>query len=74
MSLREIFAHNLKAERRAKGLSQEDLAGLAEIDRTYVSLLERSEYSASIDMVEKLAKALDIAPTKLMQKPTDNCE
>ena len=58
MALRDVFAVNLKALRQAKGLTQETLAGLAEIDRTYVSLLERCEYSASLDLIEKLAEAL----------------
>jgi transcriptional regulator with XRE-family HTH domain len=69
MRLREIFAFNLKRLRRAKQLSQEALAGIAEIDRTYVSLLERCEYSASLDLIEKLADALEVAPADLLSKP-----
>ena len=66
MRLRRIFAANLRARRNAKGLSQEDLADLAEIDRTYVSLLERCEYSASLDVVERIAVALNIDPSDLL--------
>lgn len=40
MEIREVFARNLKAARRAKGLSQEELAHEAGIDRTYISSLE----------------------------------
>jgi transcriptional regulator with XRE-family HTH domain len=57
MDIREVFALNLRRARNAKGLSQEGLAHEADVDRTYVSALERSKYSATIDMVDKLAKA-----------------
>ena len=40
MEIREIFAGNLKKYRKAKGLSQEDLAHQSELDRTYISALE----------------------------------
>lgn len=69
MDIREIFALNLKAYRKAKGLSQEELAHLAGIDRTYVSLLERRIYSASIDVVQQLATALEIEPDELLKPP-----
>lgn len=70
MSLRETFALNLKRIRQARRLSQEDLAGLAGIDRTYVSLLERCEYSATLDMIEKIARALGAAPATLLEDPS----
>ena len=66
MRLRQIFAANLRARRNARGLSQEDLADLAEIDRTYVSLLERCEYSASLDVVERIAVALNVDASELL--------
>lgn len=49
-------------------MSQEALANEAEIDRTYVSALERGIYAASIDMIEKLAQVLDIDPMLLLQQ------
>jgi transcriptional regulator with XRE-family HTH domain len=70
MDIREVFARNLRNARNAKGLSQEALAYEAGVDRTYVSALERSEYSATIDMVDKLAKALEIEANTLLQRPT----
>jgi DNA-binding XRE family transcriptional regulator len=54
MTLREVLAENLKRHRLATGLSQEELAHRADIDRTYVSSLERGRYSASIDKIESL--------------------
>lgn len=47
-------------------MSQEALADAAGIDRTYVSALERQVYSASLDMVAKLAGALKVPPDSLL--------
>lgn len=69
MEIREVFARNLRAARQAKGLSQEELAHLAEIDRTYISSLERSVYSASIDVVDRLAMILGIEASELLKRP-----
>jgi transcriptional regulator with XRE-family HTH domain len=69
MSLRDVFAANLRKARHAAGLSQEDLAYRAEIDRKYVSNLERSVNAASIDMIETLAGALDVEPADLLRRP-----
>lgn len=66
MEIREIFAFNLKQYRQARGLSQEELAHRAELDRTYISALERCVYAASIDVVEKLATVLEIEPADLL--------
>ena len=69
MEIREVFARNLRAARRAKGLSQEELAHRAGIDRTYISSLERSVYHASIDVVDRLASALDLDAAELLKRP-----
>jgi transcriptional regulator with XRE-family HTH domain len=66
MVLRDVFGRNLRQQRLLKGLSQEGLAADAGIDRTYVSALERGVYSASIDMIEKLAAVLEIPPHALL--------
>jgi transcriptional regulator with XRE-family HTH domain len=68
MSIREVFARNLRKARHSQGLSQEALAYEASIDRTYVSALERGVYGATIDMVEKLAAVLDVEPSSLLQR------
>lgn len=61
-----MFARNLKALRLAKGLSQEELAHLADIDRTYISSLERCVYNASIDVVQRLASVLGVEASDLL--------
>ena len=70
MDIREVFARNLRKPRHAKGLSQEGLAHEAGIDRTYISALERGAYSATIVMVDKLATALGVDPSRLLQRPS----
>ncbi|MBD9446711.1 MULTISPECIES: helix-turn-helix transcriptional regulator [unclassified Rhizobium] len=67
MEIRETFARNLRRMRQAKGLSQEDLAYKADIDRTYVSSLERAVYSPTIEVVDKLAKALGTDAAELLK-------
>ncbi|MBB3289175.1 transcriptional regulator with XRE-family HTH domain [Rhizobium sp. BK347] len=63
-----MLARNLKAARLAKGLSQEELAHRAGIDRTYISSLERSIYNASIDVVDRLAKVLETEASDLLKR------
>ena len=69
MHVREILAYNLKKYRRSRGMSQEELAHRADIDRTYVSLLERRVYSATIDTLGKMAEALEIDSDVLLKRP-----
>ena len=66
MQLRTVFARNVRMLREAAKLSQEDLAAAAQIDRTYVSALERAKYSASLDTVERIARALSVPPERLI--------
>jgi transcriptional regulator with XRE-family HTH domain len=66
MELRQVFARNLRKARKSAGVSQEELAYRAELDRTYVSALERCLYSASLDTIERLANALEVEPAALL--------
>ena len=68
MSLREIVAGNLRRLRHAKGISQEELADGAGINRNYVGMLEREEHSATVDMLEKIATVLEIDPIELFRR------
>ncbi|MGA2543258.1 MAG: helix-turn-helix transcriptional regulator [Verrucomicrobiota bacterium] len=52
------FGQNVRRFREAKGLSQEALAELAGLDRTYVSDIERGRRNLGIKNVARLAKAL----------------
>ncbi|MEJ1937109.1 helix-turn-helix transcriptional regulator [Nostoc sp. NIES-2111] len=66
MKSRRALAQNLRRIRRERGMSQEALAMAADIDRSYVSLLETERYSASVDMLDKLAAALKASPHALL--------
>lgn len=68
MEIRAVFAQNLKRCRQLRGLSQEELAHRAEIDRTYISSLERCVYAASIEVVDQLANALDMEACDLLRR------
>jgi transcriptional regulator with XRE-family HTH domain len=57
---RKLFAENMRALRTARKMSQEDLAGAAQIDRSYVSLIENEHFSISLDQIEKIADALGV--------------
>ena len=70
MNARDILAKNLRALRRTKGWSQEELADRAQIDRTYVSALERCIYAASVDVLDRLANALGVTVATLFDEGT----
>ena len=65
---RRIFAENLRKARHAKKLSQEDLAELANLHRTYVGSVERAERNVSIDNMERLAAAVGVALPELLRE------
>lgn len=71
MVLRAVLATNLRRLRNERGLSQEALADLAGIDRTYVSSLERQRYAATVDMLDRLAAALSVPVLALVGAPWD---
>ncbi|MDR1327122.1 MAG: helix-turn-helix domain-containing protein [Heliobacteriaceae bacterium] len=64
-TLAKKFAIRIKFERIKKKLSQEKLAGLAGIGRTTLTQIEGQTSSPTLDVVEKLAKALGFEPYEL---------
>ena len=67
----EIFGKVLRELRVANKLSQEKLAEYCDLDRTYISLLERGQRQPTITTIFKLAKALNITPSALIKKVED---
>lgn len=63
---RRVLADNVKAARKALGLSQEALALEADIDRTYISGIERGLRNPSLDLIAKLAAKLQKTPSELL--------
>jgi len=68
-SARAHIAANIRRLRKAMGLSQEQLAELAQLHRTYVSQLERCVTNISINRLERLAQVLEVDVTELLQPP-----
>jgi transcriptional regulator with XRE-family HTH domain len=60
MNLRERVAKNIIDRRKSLGLSQEDLAKRAGLNRAYVGKIENARFSVTIDTIEKIAHALEV--------------
>ena len=64
-NIKEILAANIRENRRKRGLTQEKLAEKADMSLHYLATLELGNNFPSGEMLEKLAKALDIQPFQL---------
>lgn len=65
--LKESLSQNIKRLRKERGISQEKLALRAEIDRSYMSELERCLANPSIDALLRISNALEVSPSELLQ-------
>ena len=61
-----IVARNVRALRKAAALSQEELAHRADVDRTYISQVERKQRNVTIVVLARIAAALEVTPDKLL--------
>ena len=66
MTLIVTFGRNVRQARKDKGWTQEQLAFEAGVKRAYLSEVENGQRNVSLDVVEKLARALDLEPSTLM--------
>ena len=64
----KIIGQRIRNYRTQKGLSQEKLAELAGCHPTYIGQLERGEKNATLESVEKIASAMDISLSELVDK------
>lgn len=71
MKLRDQVGLNIQNLRRERGISQEDLALMAKVNRGYMGKLENAKYSASLDMIEKISRALNVEPSVLLARDSD---
>lgn len=65
------FGKAVRGHRKRAGYSQEELAGRAGIHRTYIGGIERGERNPTLVMIHRLAIALDIAPSHLLEDPPE---
>ncbi len=70
MDVHRKFGDNVRKHRKATGLSQEQFALKHDIDRTYVSGIERGKRNPTIEIVAKFAKALGVPISELF----DGCD
>lgn len=71
MDVRNRLALNIKRLRKARGWSQEALADAVPIDRTYISGIERKVRNPTIDVIERIARALDVPAGSLLDEPSE---
>ncbi len=68
MNINKIFGIRVREKRIALNLSQEKLANMANIDRTYLPDIENGKRNVSLTVAEKIAKALNVPLTKLLEE------
>lgn len=68
MKIEVAFAEVLKEARRESGISQDQLARMANLDRTFISLLERGLRQPSLKSIFQIASALNLEPDTLVTK------
>ncbi len=68
--LKRGLAQSVKLRRKELGLSQEELADMAEIDRTYASQIERGVANPSLEVLYRVARSLEIDLPVLMTVST----
>lgn len=64
----EVFGKNVQKHRKEKQLSQEKLAEIANVHRTYIGMIERAEKNITLRNMEKIAKALKVEIADLVKK------
>ncbi|WP_246166930.1 helix-turn-helix domain-containing protein [Oryzomonas japonica] len=70
--LTQILSENLRFLRNQRGLSQEELAEVCGIHRTYVGSIERGERNVTLSSLELFASALNVSVPRLLMKNLGN--
>ncbi len=68
IGLRKILASNIRDHRRQKSLSQEQLADICGLHRTYIGSVERAERNVTLSTLESLANALKVSVPDILTK------
>ena len=64
----EVFGRNVQKYRKEREISQEKLAEIAGVHRTYVGMIERAEKNITLRNMEKIANALSVKIKDLLEK------
>ena len=67
-SILDIFARNVKKRRNELGISQEKLAELSGLHRTYIGMIESSEKNITLLNIQKISKALNVEISTLLKE------
>ncbi len=67
MTLVKAFGQVLRETRKNSGISQEALALICGLDRTFISLLERGQRQPTLSSIFSIAEALEIQPSKMLE-------
>lgn len=67
MTINQFIGNKIREVRKNKGISQEKLALDASIDRTYICDIENGNRNISLEIIEKISKALNIKISLLFQ-------
>lgn len=70
--MRDVLAYWIRLLRVEKGWSQERLAHECDLDRTYVSAVERSRWNVSLANIERMGAALGVEPWQLLKPPDES--
>ena len=71
MEIQAVFAENMKKYRKRAKITQEELAELCNTDYRYIGQIETGRRCPSLEFIEKIATALNIAPYLLFYEETD---
>jgi transcriptional regulator with XRE-family HTH domain len=74
MDIRKLFGANVRHYRLAAGLSQEAVAERMDVDRAYVSMIERGGQNATLLSIHEAAQALGVMPADLLADPPASSE
>ena len=68
--IRDLFAMNLRRLRHDRRVSQDELADVAGMSRSYLAMIETGRYHVSIKIIGKLSNALNVEPAEFLAKPS----
>lgn len=71
-TINQVFGCQVRYYRKLKGISQEDLATLSDLHRTYIGAIERGERNVSLNNVEKISKSLGVPIVALLMETKED--